>query len=647
MIKKRIFASLISLIATYASAQNALDFSQLQTGVKQFADAFPNCPTSTSGQSTIVTSPSAGSNCHLQPNVQTIRVYKIALCTSKPAAPSYSAAAGLASANCNTLFVNDSGSSTNIVLGAVVELKGGTFTKPPTGTYPYLYLEIDPSVGIQSSVQFDKIMADSNGLSTGIYCWSLNTTTYNYALNNMGSMPQATSCGSNAPISSAISTTTVIYNSLLDASAFGGSGYNNVLLNLPTSVGGLKTLDTFLIGSTGTLAGIETVNTISNVKRVSGIVTLPNGGVTITNSTNSIYLGYNNTKGAQVATQNGTTPTRVSKFGNGPFDVSITAETMGWSDVSTTSVQATSNQGYFADNASAPVVVTLPANPNVGDIVEITGIGSGGWSVSQNDKQFINSTNQKNISFVSSNSSWTQCPTLPSASWGSVASSSDGKKLVASALGFSSGVFTSSDSGATWAFHSVPNSGGVGQLASSADGTKLALASSDTNAIYTSSDSGVTWTKTSAKLARYSSIASSSDGSKLFAATYYGGNEVLATSSDGGATWTYVADNKWQNFATSTASSADGSVLSYSYGYTDTSTGNTNSYIAYSINNGVLFKIFHPGASYSGPSPSLPKGIFHIALSSDGSKLVAILSGTGIYISGDSGQTWTKTSAQA
>ena len=59
-----------------------------------------------------------------------------------------------------------------------------------------------------------------------------------------------------------------------------------------------------------------------------------------------------------------------------------------------------------------------------------------------------------------------------------------------------------------------------GQVASSVDGTKLAIGG---RSIYTSSDSGLTWVSNSAPVSyvpNYSRIASSADGCKMFAARY-------------------------------------------------------------------------------------------------------------------------------
>lgn len=62
---------------------------------------------------------------------------------------------------------------------------------------------------------------------------------------------------------------------------------------------------------------------------------------------------------------------------------------LNWVSVTGTTVQAQSNMGYIASNDAAQVVVTLPANPAVGDVVRITGAGLGGWKIAQNAGQAI------------------------------------------------------------------------------------------------------------------------------------------------------------------------------------------------------------------------------------------------------------------
>ncbi|MFZ2151988.1 MAG: hypothetical protein WAV09_02675 [Minisyncoccia bacterium] len=71
-------------------------------------------------------------------------------------------------------------------------------------------------------------------------------------------------------------------------------------------------------------------------------------------------------------------------------------------------------------------------------------------------------------------------------------------------------------------------------IASSSDGTKL-VAGRAPGYLYTSTDSGVTWAEqTGAGSRTWYSVTSSSDGTKLAAAAYGG---YIYTSTDSGATW--------------------------------------------------------------------------------------------------------------
>ncbi len=75
--------------------------------------------------------------------------------------------------------------------------------------------------------------------------------------------------------------------------------------------------------------------------------------------------------------------------------------------------------------------------------------------------------------------------------WQCIASSADGKKLIAGSL--SGHLYVSHDSGMTWIQTSAPNDGWWNSVASSADGTKLLAVSAD-KGVFTSINSGVTWT---------------------------------------------------------------------------------------------------------------------------------------------------------
>jgi hypothetical protein len=120
--------------------------------------------------------------------------------------------------------------------------------------------------------------------------------------------------------------------------------------------------------------------------------------------------------------------------------------------------------------------------------------------------------------------------------WTSVACSEDGSRMVATTSG--GVIYLSTDYGAVWVEQDSPISGILNAVASSADGSRLAVVvggnstSSGTGNIYSSIDSGGTWSQLPGSLVEdWSAIASSADGSVLAATVYGGGIYVSSQSS--------------------------------------------------------------------------------------------------------------------
>jgi hypothetical protein len=154
-----------------------------------------------------------------------------------------------------------------------------------------------------------------------------------------------------------------------------------------------------------------------------------------------------------------------------------------------------------------------------------------------------------------------------------IAASADGTKLAAAEYyGF---IYTSTNSGADWTFRDLDGAPTFEEafterlfagIASSADGTKLAVAERE-GFIYTSTNAGANWTRREMDgLARhFAAISSSADGKKLVAAEGFGiqagespSSGFLYLSDDGGATWRACQlSQPW----TALASSADGSKI--------------------------------------------------------------------------------------
>jgi hypothetical protein len=235
-----------------------------------------------------------------------------------------------------------------------------------------------------------------------------------------------------------------------------------------------------------------------------------------------------------------------------------------------------------------------------------------------------------------STQTWTQT-SAPGVTWRSVASSSDGTRLIAAG---DEGIYGSLDGGLTWLFLNPTPSGSI---ACSADGTRIIAAAS--GAVYTSPDSGATWQQHALSTNDQYYVASSANGTNLVAVGYGGILGSIYLSADAGNTWTNPPgpSNFWlTNFWSSVAFSADGTKL---VAAAEAAEG------AGSFLPGPIYTSTDSGASWV-PSGAPNNVWYSVACSADGTKLVAAAyagpsqdAGTGmIYTSADSGVTWTNVS---
>jgi hypothetical protein len=388
----------------------------------------------------------------------------------------------------------------------------------------------------------------------------------------------------------------------LPASAFVGYTNTVILTNSGNLFGG-----TF----SGNGAGLANLNgsqinsgTVADA-RLSANVALLNTNQTFTGSNSftgfNTFPGTNYFSGANTFTNLYGNSFSGSFFGNG---------LVGWIVTNVTAFQAQIDHGYVLTN-SLQVTVKLPATPVIGDIIRISGAGSGGWSVLQN-------TNQSVIGNFSgfTNSSWAQSSVANNNNWSAIASSSDGTKMVAAANGgVTPNLYNSIDSGKSWT-STGPVSAQWQAVASSADGSKLVAAINGGN-IYTSTNSGASWVVRTSVTKSWSSLASSADGVRLVAVV---NGELIYASPDSGVSWNAQSSGSSKTWF-SVASSANGSNL-----------------VAVVSGGGIWT---NSGSSWTATS-ALTKNWVSVASSVDGSKLAAVETGGGIYTSVNSGSTWTQ-----
>jgi len=219
---------------------------------------------------------------------------------------------------------------------------------------------------------------------------------------------------------------------------------------------------------------------------------------------------------------------------------------------------------------------------------------------------------------IDSGISWIERTSAGNQKWRYVASSSDGNKLIAAvANGY---LYTSIDSGISWIKRTDTKYQKWTSLASSSDGTKL-IASAWDNFLYTSTNSGVSWIKQiSAGSRRWNSVASSADGTKLIASVNYG---YIYISTDSGVSWTEQT-TLGIKYWTSLASSSDGTKLVAGAYYFD-----------------GLYTSSDSGVTWIKQTSIELHGWSSVACSSDGTKIVVAARNNSIYISSDSGVSWT------
>lgn len=220
----------------------------------------------------------------------------------------------------------------------------------------------------------------------------------------------------------------------------------------------------------------------------------------------------------------------------------------------------------------------------------------------------------------------------------SVASSANGRNLVV--VSFGKGIYTSSNSGSTWLEVSnyssgmwFPAFGGIEfySVASSSEGSKLVAPSWNGYGIFTSTNSGATWQSTDPVQPerQWYAVASSADGHKLVATIYYGGPVYGSTNS--GVSWMQLTNfpNPASQNIRAIASSADGNKLA-----TASSAYLGSGGICLSTNSGLTWV----------EVTNVPNDNWiSIASSADGTKLVAAPLNDSIYISTNGGVTWSPT----
>jgi hypothetical protein len=207
---------------------------------------------------------------------------------------------------------------------------------------------------------------------------------------------------------------------------------------------------------------------------------------------------------------------------------------------------------------------------------------------------------------------------VPGLTWYAATCSTDGSKIAAAAAtisgGVTGGLYSSTNSGATWQPHA---SGSFLHLVGSAQGDKLIL--SDVSKLYASTNFGSSWRTNSS--GGFTVRACSADETIVVGAK----SGLVSVSTNSGVTWNPSSVLSSSNNILQAASSSDGTIM------------------LAAVDPGYIFRSTNSGTTWA---PITPFGFWRaIACSSDGTKLVAALDHGAIYTSADSGATWSPANA--
>lgn len=266
---------------------------------------------------------------------------------------------------------------------------------------------------------------------------------------------------------------------------------------------------------------------------------------------------------------------------------------------------------------------------------------------------------------------WTQT-SAPSNYWTSIALSADGSRLAAVADDVQ-GIYTSTNSGATWTSNSFPADVNGTLLAASADGLHLVAATDNSGEIDVSTNGGMNWKKSTNYIeAAWQSLVSSSDGTVLVLTE---DGATVHASTNSGATWFPLAElpnsGSGAQYAVMSANASFLGVIAQGGFYTTTNFGmnwTTNSLSLNAIARTIvgsadgsklvtapygnnIFTSTNFGASWTQETNSPNLLWWSCASSADGTKLAAVCGAAGgadvIYTSTDSGTTWASNSVPA
>ena len=111
-------------------------------------------------------------DCAFAPDEYTVKIYKMALCTTAPTRPTTTDTYDVSS--CVDVINSPDGQDVNLAAGSEMILSD--VTRPANGSYSYGYILMANTFGIKAKKQFTNTMHTYDSGASGNYCWTKDAT---------------------------------------------------------------------------------------------------------------------------------------------------------------------------------------------------------------------------------------------------------------------------------------------------------------------------------------------------------------------------------------------------------------------------------------------------------------------------------------
>ena len=130
-------------------------------------------------------------DCSFAPDSYTIKIYKMALCTTAPTRPTTTDTYDVSS--CVDVINSPDGQDVNLAAGSEMTLSD--VSRPANGSYSYGYILMANTFGIKAKKQFTNTMHTWEDGVSGNYCWTKDDTDYSSNSETWDSETTLVECG--------------------------------------------------------------------------------------------------------------------------------------------------------------------------------------------------------------------------------------------------------------------------------------------------------------------------------------------------------------------------------------------------------------------------------------------------------------------